>query len=76
MFKIRIVGKDSEKEIRLNEEGLKGFVSPFVVQQAKVMGFAKTTVISMEKKVLIGIFSIYLKVTIKTVSLKFFYKDN
>ena len=46
MFKIRIVGKDSEKEIRLNEEGLKGFVSPFVVQQAKVMGFAKTTIIN------------------------------
>ena len=46
MFKIRIVGKDSEKEIRLNEEGLKGFVSPVVIQQAKVMGFAKTTVIN------------------------------
>ena len=30
MFKIRIVGKDSEKEIRLNEEGLNSGIKSFI----------------------------------------------
>jgi hypothetical protein len=45
MFKVRIVGKNDEKEARLSEEELKGFVSKFVIDQAKRIGFAKTTVL-------------------------------
>jgi len=45
MFKVRIVGKSDEKEARLSEEELQGFVSKFVIDQAKTMGHAKTTVI-------------------------------
>jgi len=45
MFEVRIVGEDSEKEARMSEEELVGFVSKFVINQAKVMGFAKTTVL-------------------------------
>ena len=45
MFKVRIVGKNDEKEARLSEEELQGFVSKFVIDQAKTMGHAKTTVL-------------------------------
>lgn len=46
MFKVKIIRGKKEQEVRLNEHELSGFVSKFVINQAKVMGHAKTTVIS------------------------------
>ena len=37
MFKVRIVGKNDEKEARLSEEDLQGFVSKFVIMKKIVL---------------------------------------
>lgn len=49
MFEVRIVGKNFQKEARMSEEELAGYVSKFVISQTKTMGFAKTTTLSEEE---------------------------